>query len=153
MSNVPTGHRARSRQELIRIYEDTSTIAVVGASDDPAKPAHAIPSYLQEQGYRILPVNPRAAEVLGEHAYHDLGEIRTPIDVVDVFRPPSEALGVAEGAIAAGAKVLWYQPGTETDEAIDRAVDAGLTVVAGLCMGAMHASLELGPRTGGRPQA
>jgi predicted CoA-binding protein len=140
-----TGHRVRSDEELIRIYRESKTIAVVGASNNVAKPAHLIPRYLQEQGYRILPVNPRGGQLLGEPGYRSLSEIDTPVDVVDVFRPPAEAEAVAREAIALGATVLWFQPGTHTEEAVRLAVDAGLLVVAGRCMGAAHGELGLGP--------
>lgn len=138
------GHRATTREELTAIFADTDTIAVVGASQDDRKAAHTIPRYLKDQGYRVLPVNPRGGDILGEQAYRTLEEVPGPVDVVDVFRPPAEAAGVARSAVAAGAKVLWFQPGTDTDEAVQLAVDAGLTVVAGQCMGSLHASLGLG---------
>ena len=137
--------REPSREDLLHIYEQTKTIAVVGASADENKPAHAIPAYLQSQGYRILPVNPRGGEILGERVYRSLREIDVSVDVVDVFRPPAEAEEVARDAIATGAKTLWFQPGTSTEEAVRLASEAGLTVVAGLCMGATHGALGLGP--------
>jgi uncharacterized protein len=136
----------QSRQDLLlRIYEKTKTIAVVGASADERKAAHIIPSYLQSQGYQIIPVSPRGGEILGEHVYPSLEEIDALVDVVDVFRPPVEAETIAREAVAVGADVLWLQPGTHTTEAIKLAADAGLTVVAGRCMGATHGELGLGP--------
>ncbi len=141
----PGATEGPSRQDLLRIYEQTNTIAVVGASADERKAAHVIPSYLQSQGYRIIPVNPRDDEILGERVYPSLEEIDAPVDVVDVFRPPAEAETIAREAVAIGAGVLWFQPGTHTTEAVQIAVDAGLTVVAGRCMGATHGELGLGP--------
>jgi predicted CoA-binding protein len=136
----------QSRQDLLlRIYEKTKTIAVVGASADERKAAHIIPSYLQSQGYQIIPVNPRGGEILGERVYPSLEEIDALVDVVDVFRPPVEAETIAREAVAVGADVLWFQPGTHTTEAIKLAADAGLTVVAGRCLGATHGELGLGP--------
>jgi uncharacterized protein len=137
--------RHLSTQELVGIYERIKTIAVVGASADEAKTANAIPSYLQSQGYQIIPVNPRGGKILGARVYPTLNDVDVPIDVVDVFRPPAEALAVAREAIAKGVGVLWFQPGTHTDEAALLAADAGLTVVTGRCMGALHAQLGLGP--------
>jgi predicted CoA-binding protein len=137
--------RHLSTQELVGIYERTKTIAVVGASANGAKTANVIPSYLQSQGYQIIPVNPRGGEILGARVYRTLGDVDLPVDVVDVFRPPAEALAVAREAIAKGVGVLWFQPGTQTDEAARLAADAGLTVVTGRCMGALHAQLGLGP--------
>jgi predicted CoA-binding protein len=131
--------------ELLEIYRRARTIAAVGASASRGKAAHAIPAYLQSQGYRIVPVNPRGGEILGERAYPSLREVDLPVDVVDVFRPPEEAVAVARDAIAVGADVLWFQPGTHTEEAVRLARDAGLTVVAERCMGEMHGELGLGP--------
>ena len=134
-----------NEDELRRIYAETKTIAVVGASGDPAKPGHEIPRYLQSQGYRIVPVSPKGGELLGEKVYPSLSDIDVPVDVVDVFRPSEEAEGIARDAAAIGAKVLWFQEGTHTDEAVKLARDAGLTVVYGRCMGVTHGLLGLGP--------
>jgi uncharacterized protein len=139
----PGATEGPSGQDLLRIYEQTKTIAVVGASADVHKAAHIIPSYLQSQGYRIIPVNPKGGVILGERVYSSLVEIDAPVDVVDVFRPPAEAETIARQAI--GADVLWFQPGTHTTEAIQLAAGADLTVVAGRCMGATHGELGLGP--------
>jgi uncharacterized protein len=138
-----------SRDELVRIYDETKTIAVVGASASDGKPAHEIPDYLQSQGYTILPVNPRGGEIFGKPAHRSLRDIDVPVDVVDVFRPPAEAEQVVRDAIAIGAKTVWFQPDTESDEAIRLASDAGLTVVANRCMGTTHGALGLGPGPGG----
>src|SRR5712692_3342410 len=137
--------KASERERLLRIYATTKTIAVVGASADPTKPAHVIPRYLQSQGYRILPVNPRGGELFGERVFRSLAEIDVPVDVVDVFRPSEEAPEIARQAIAIGAKVLWLQLGIVSEEAQQVAEVAGLTVVMDRCMGATHALLGLGP--------
>lgn len=134
-----------SRDDLRQIYEQTTTIAVVGASRTPGKPAHEIPAYLQYQGFRILPVSPRGGEILEEPAYASLSDIDVPVDVVDVFRPPQEAAEVARAAVALGPKVLWFQPGTESEEGVRIGEEAGLTVVWGRCMGETHEELGLGP--------
>jgi uncharacterized protein len=136
------------RAQLLRIYADTKTIAVVGASADPSKPAHQIPRYLQRQGYRILPVNPRGGELLGQAVARSLAEVDGPVDVVDVFRPAEEAPEIARQAIAIGAKVLWLQLGIESEEAKRLAEAAGLTVVMNRCMGEAHGELGLGPGPG-----
>ena len=132
------------REQLHRIYAETKTIAVVGASADPSKPAHQIPRYLQRQGYRIVPVNPRGGELLGEAVARSLAEVDRPVDVVDVFRPAGEAPEIAREAIAIGAKVLWLQHGIESEEAERSAEAAGLTVVMNRCMGETHRELGLG---------
>lgn len=134
-----------SDDELREIYAETKTIAVVGASNDESKAANSIPRYLQRQGYRIVPVNPRGGEILGERAYPSLKEVDVPVDVVDVFRPSEETPAIARDAVAIGAKVLWLQLGIESDEAATIARKGGLRVVMNLCMGATHKRLRLGP--------
>lgn len=134
-----------NEDELRRIYDETKTIAVVGASGDPSKPGHEIPRYLQGQGYRIVPVSPKGGELLGEKVHPSLEEIGEPVDAVDVFRPSSEAADIARAAAAVGAKVLWFQEGTDSEEAVQLAREAGLTVVHGRCMGVTHGQLGLGP--------
>jgi uncharacterized protein len=132
-------------EQLLRIYTQNKTIAVVGASADESKAAHQVPRYLQSQGYRILPVNPRGGEILGEHVFRSLTEIDVPLDVVEVFRPAQEVPEIARQAASIGAKVLWLQLGIVSEEARQIAEAAGLTVVMGRCMGATHALLGLGP--------
>ena len=134
-----------SLSEIKHIYDEVKTIAVVGASNDPTRAAHNVPAYLQEQGYRIIPVNPRHAELLGEKAYASLADIEEPVDVVDVFRPAEETPEIARQAAALGSRVLWLQLGIESDEAAEVAYDAGMQVVMNRCMGQMHAKLGLGP--------
>jgi predicted CoA-binding protein len=89
--------------------------------------------------------NPREDEILGEQVYRSLGDIGLPVDVVDVFRPPEEAEQVARHAVALGARVLWFQPGTGSEAAIRLAAEAGLVVVTRRCMGETHGKLGLGP--------
>jgi uncharacterized protein len=134
-----------TRETLLRIYAETKAIAVVGASTTEGKPGHDIPLYLQSQGDRIVPVNPRGGPILGEPSFPTLRDVDAPVDVVDVFRPPGEAEAIARDAIAIDAKTLWFRPGTHTDEAVALARAAGLTVVARRCMGVIHGWLGLGP--------
>jgi len=136
---------ASEREQRARIFANTTTIAVVGASGDPAKPAHQIPRYLQRQGYRIIPVNPRGGELYGEPVARSLAEVDGPVDVVDVFRPSEETPEIAREAAEIGAKVLWLQLGIESEEARKLAESAGLTVVMNRCMGEAHRQLGLGP--------
>ena len=123
---------------LTKIYEETKTIAVVGASANEDKPAHTIPRYLKRQGYRVIPVNPRGGEIIGEKVFERLTDIEEPIDVVDVFRPSDETPDVARDAVKVGAKVLWLQEGISSEESEQIASDAGLKVVMDTCMGATH---------------
>ena len=131
--------------ELRTIYEETKTIAVVGASGDETKAAHTIPRYLQREGFRIIPVNPRGGEILGEKVYERLEDVPEPIDVVDVFRPSDETPAVARDAVKVGAKVLWLQEGISSEEAERIASEGGLKVVMNRCMGETHYQLKLGP--------
>jgi predicted CoA-binding protein len=135
---------ATLRERLLRIYAETKTIAVVGASRDPSKPAHQIPRYLQRQGYRIVPVNPRGGQLLGEPVARSLADVHGPVDVVEVFRPAEEAPQIARDAVKVGAKVLWLQQGIVSEEARQVAEAAGLTVVMDRCMGETHRELGLG---------
>ena len=91
---------------LFQILTEAKTIAVVGASKNPEKDAHRIPKYLQEHGYRIIPVNPTADVILGERAYKSLSEVREPYDVVDIFRPSEDVPPIVEEAIRGPAKVI-----------------------------------------------
>ncbi len=124
------------------IVKDAETIAVVGLSDDPEKYSHEVASYLQEQGYRIIPVNPNNEEVFGERAYDTVEQIPEQVDVVDVFLPPEKTPEIAEDAVRAGAKTLWLQEGIENEEARRIAEEGGLTYVEDRCMKRTHESLQ-----------
>lgn len=133
--------------EAYRLLLGFRVIAVVGASGRPGKPAHDVPAYLRSVGYRVVPVNPRYGELFGERAYPSLddlpGEVAGEVDAVQVFRPPREALGVARAAARLAGRagrglVLWFQPGTDSEEAVEEAARSGLTVVRGLCMMELH---------------
>jgi len=117
-----------------KIFEQYKTIAVVGASDDPARPAYDVAAYLKRSGFKVIPVNPRLAELFGEKCYPDLLAIPETIDVVDIFRNSEFVPEIVEQAIAKKAKVVWMQPGAENIAAAERAEQAGLDVVMGLCM-------------------
>lgn len=124
------------------ILKTTKTIAVVGLSNKPDRPSHEIASYLQDAGYRIIPVNPTISEALGEKAYQSLRDIREHVDVVQIFRRPEEVPAIVEEAIAIGARVVWMQPGAENEDAAARAEAVGLTAVVGACMRSVHQTLS-----------
>jgi len=126
---------------LRRIFAQARTIAVVGLSAQWHRPSYFAAKYLQDHGYRIIPVNPAYPEVLGEPCYPDLASVPGSIDVVDCFRKPQDIVPVAQAAVAKGAKVLWMQLGIRNDEAARIAQDAGLDVVMNRCVKIEHARI------------
>jgi uncharacterized protein len=131
-------------EALREILAENKAIAVVGLSPKPDRPSNTVPAYLQEQGYRIIPVNPKIAEALGEKAYPSLREIPVPVDIVQIFRRSEDVPPVVEDAIAIGAKVVWMQEGIVNQAAADRAEAAGLKVVMDMCMRVIHRLLHGG---------
>ncbi len=123
---------------LFKILTEAKTIAVVGASKNPEKDAHKIPKYLQQHGYRIIPVNPTADVILGERAYKSLSDVKEPYDVVDIFRPSEDVPPIVDEAIRGPAKVIWMQLGIENDAAAKKAEAAGKIVVQNACMMVAH---------------
>ena len=130
-------------RELRTLLGDVRTIAVVGLSSNPNRPSHEVARYLQEHGYRIVPINPNESEVLGERAYPTLAVVPSEIriDVVDVFRRAEETPAVARAAVAVGARVLWLQEGIVSEEAARIATDGGLDVIMGVCIRHVRARL------------
>jgi len=126
---------------LRRILGRSRTLAVVGLSAQWHRPSYFAAKYMQDHGYRIIPVNPRYGEVLGEKCYADLRSIPGPVDIVDCFRKSVEIPAIADDAIAMGAKVLWMQLGIVNDEAARRASEAGLDVVMNRCVKIEHARI------------
>ena len=123
-----------------QILSGARTIAVVGLSSDPGRPSHDVASYLQEAGYTIIPVNPNESEVLGEKAVPSLAALAgRAVDVVEVFRRPSEVLPHVAEAAAVGARVFWMQDGVVSRAAAEQAHAAGMTVVMNRCMLRDHA--------------
>jgi uncharacterized protein len=123
-------------RELRLLLGDVHTVAVVGLSSKRNRPSYQVARYLQEHGYRIVPVNPNETEVLGEPAYPSVPEIPGDIhvDVVDVFRRAEDTPQIARDAVRAGARVLWLQEGIWNDEAARIAMEGGLEVIMGVCM-------------------
>jgi uncharacterized protein len=116
-------------------------IAVVGLSDNPARPSHGVARYLQSQGYRIIPVNPNIREVLGERAYPDLISVPDAIDMVDIFRRSEHVAAVVDEAITKGVSTIWMQLGVIDEQAARRAEEAGITVVMDRCLAVEHRRL------------
>jgi len=118
-------------EAILRGYD---TITVVGASTVPTKAAHTVPAHMQAHGWRIVPVNPLATELLGEPAYPTLADVPGPVGLVDVFRPSRATPDIARQAVAAGATALWLQLGIASAEARGIAEDAGLLYVEDRCL-------------------
>ncbi|HEX3303061.1 MAG TPA: CoA-binding protein [Thermomicrobiales bacterium] len=135
-----------SASERLRILNDAKTIAMVGLSSDPMRPSHFAAIYMQSEGYKIVPINPRYAgqKILGETVYASLSDIPFPVDIVDVFRKPEECPGLAEEAIKIGARVFWIQLGIESDEAGRIAREGGLDFVQNRCVKIEHARFHGG---------
>ena len=127
------------------ILRHCRSIAVVGLSPKPHRASFEVASYMQAQGYRIIPVNPNASEVLGERAYRSLREAaqHERIDLVDVFRNSEDVPPVAQEAASIGAKALWLQLGIRHDEALARATDAALVAVQDRCLKVDHRTLQV----------
>jgi len=130
-------------QTLRRILRENRVIAVVGLSADWYRPSYFAAKYMQEHGYRVIPVNPRYAgkKVLGETCYASLREVPDKVDIVDVFRRTQDVPPIADDAIAIGAKVLWQQIGVNNEAAVEKARVAGLDAVADRCVKIEHARL------------
>lgn len=126
---------------LRRILKDCRTIAVVGLSAEWHRPSYFAAKYMQEHGYRIVPVNPRYPEILGEQSYARLEDIPFPVDMVDVFRKEADIPPIAQSAAAIGAKCLWQQLGLKSEEADRIATAAGMDSVWDRCVKIEHARL------------
>lgn len=127
--------------EMKEILLSARTIASVGLSSNQEKDSYWIASYLKEMGYRIIPVNPTATEILGEKVYPSLADIPDKVDIVQVFRKPEDVPPVVDEAIKIGAKVVWMQEGISHEEAAQKARAAGLQVVMDACMRVTHRRL------------
>ena len=140
-------HRHPSDSDLKQLLTNASTIAMVGASSNPDRASHGIMRKLQQVGYRVIPINPRETEILGERAYASLADVPEPIDIVDVFRRQEDTPAIADEAVKIGAKALWLQTGITNEEAAVRAASGGLMVVMDACIGATHALLRVPKKT------
>jgi len=131
-----------------QILSTYATITVVGASVTPTKAAHSVPGHMQQRGWRIIPVNPHATQILGEQVYRHLADIPEQVGLVDVFRPSVQAADIARQAVAAGATAVWLQLGITSDEARAMSEDAGLLYVEDRCLIVEQRRLGLdAPRT------
>jgi hypothetical protein len=126
-----------------QVLETYRVVAVVGLSEKPDRPSREVAAYLQSRGYRIVPINPSAKEILGERVYPDLSSVprEVGVEIVDVFRRPAEVMPHVDEAVKIGAKAIWFQDGVVNLEAAERARDAGLLVVMDTCMLREHRRL------------
>ena len=125
--------------DIQRVLHNAKTIAIVGLSNNPLRASYFVGFYMQRHGYRVIPVNPRESEILGETSYPSLREVPSPVDVVNVFRAPSALPAIAEDAVAIKASTLWCQFGVINEEGARIAADAGLTVIMDRCLKVEHA--------------
>jgi predicted CoA-binding protein len=123
------------------ILNTVKTIAIVGLSPKEERDSNKVARYLQKEGYKIIPVNPKYQEILGSKSYPSLSVIPEKIDVVDIFRKPSAVYEIVESAISKGAKVIWMQEGIVNNEAAKKAKNAGLRVVMNKCMMKEHVKM------------
>jgi len=127
--------KSMKQNDIAEILSTTRTIALVGASDKPDRPSYRVMKYLLDQGYHVIPVSPKVAgkTLLGQQGYGTLVEVPEKIDMVDVFRNSEAAWGVAQEAVAVGAKTLWLQLGVINEQAAELAREAGMNVVMDRC--------------------
>ena len=128
-------------ERMKQILEDMNTIAVVGLSDNPDRASHQVAKYMQNAGYRIIPVNPNAKQILGEKVYPSLKDIEDQVDIVNVFRRSETVLPIAQEATQIQAKAFWLQLGIENEEAANLASQQGLDVIMNRCIKIEHARL------------
>ena len=136
-----------SPDDIAHLLRNARTIAMVGASDSPDRPSFGVMKFLQDQGYRVIPVNPRITgeHVHGEYVWRELSQIGEPIDIVDIFRRSDQVGPIVDQAIEVGAKAVWMQLGVEDSAAAARAEAAGLKVVMNRCPKIEFAQLGLSP--------
>ena len=125
-------------EEIKKILKKNKVVAVVGLSPKPERDSHKVAKYLQDHGYRIVPVRPKAKEILGEQAYASLKDIPFPVEVVDIFRKVDAIPGIVDEAIDIGAKVVWMQLGLAENQSAKKAREAGLQVVMNKCLKIEH---------------
>ena len=148
MDSLPTPteiNRWTAPETIVALLKSAKAIAVFGLSTDPEKDSHRVAAYLQAAGYKIIPIHPKARDILGEPCFPSLA-VAPRADIVDCFRPSEELSGIVDQAIAAKAGAVWFQLGLMDAEAARRAETAGLTVIADRCAKVEHARLIGPPR-------
>ena len=138
---MKTGKIIENDKDIKHLLLNARTIAVLGLSPKPARDSNMVAGYLKEQGYKIIPVRPAQKEILGERAYASLNDIKEPVDIVNVFRNPSQIMLHAEEAVRLMPKVLWMQLNIENHEAAELLMAAGINVVMNQCIMVEHEKL------------
>ena len=133
-------------EKLASILAEAETIAVVGLSDDPSRTSHRIATYMQEAGYRVIPINPRIESALGEKAYPSLGAVTERVDIVNVFRRSEEIPDLVDATIEKHPRAFWMQKGIAHPASARRLEDAGITTIQNLCIKTAHRELAQTPR-------
>ena len=131
--------RYQDRETIRHVLDSAKTIAVVGLSTNELRASHFVGFYLKRHGYRVIPVNPREREVLGQTSYKSLSDVESPVDIVNVFRAPDALPAIAEEAVTIGAKTLWCQFTVINEKGARIAEDGGLSVIMDLCIKVEHA--------------
>jgi uncharacterized protein len=139
VQSPPANSRSTPSDPIAEILKTSKTIAVVGLSSREFRPSHGVAEYLKSAGYRVIPVNPREIEVLGEKSYARLEDVPGKIDIVDIFRRSEFVPEIVDAAIRIGARAVWMQEGVVHPEAANQARNAGLIVVMNLCILKEHA--------------
>jgi uncharacterized protein len=138
---MKTGRIVTANEDIKSLLAAAKTIAVVGLSPKPDRDSYQVAAYLQQHGYRVIPVRPAQAEILGEKAYASLDDIAGPVDIIDVFRSSDQILPHAQEALRLRPKVFWMQEGIENQEAAALLTAAGIDVVMNHCIKRDHARL------------
>ena len=141
MENCPITFDAPPDESLRQLLKDAKTIAVVGLSPKEDRDSNRVARYLGEHGYKVVPVNPRFDEILGERCYPDLAAVPEHVDIVDIFRGVDAIAGIVDEAIAVGAGTVWMQLGLVQEQAAEKARSAGLCVVMNKCIKIEHSRL------------
>jgi uncharacterized protein len=141
--DVRMAHTNPTDDELRKLLSSARTIALVGASSNPDRPAHGVMKFLLRRGFHVIPVSPGESDVLGQQAHPALSAITEPVDIVDVFRRAEATPGIADEAVSIGARALWLQLGIVSEEAARRATSGGLTVVMDRCIAEATRDLDV----------
>lgn len=136
-------HRNPPDPVIRQLLTDATVIAIVGASANPDRASHGIMQKLQRAGYRVIPVNPKETDILGERSYASLLDVPERIDIVDVFRRAEDTPPIADDAVTIGAKALWLQSGISNEEAARKAEAGGLIAVMDMCIGSTHSLMRI----------